>query len=87
VTSPVMERPWSPPGANCFVLFRGMAIHSFVPNDFGVGLIVPLAKDKTVDNYRGITLTVVISKLFELVLTSNCEDKLCSDELHLGFKL
>jgi hypothetical protein len=40
-----------------------------------------------VDNYRGITLTAVISKLFELISPYvNCEDKLCFDELQFSFK-
>ena len=29
------------------ILFRAIAVHSFVPNEFGIGLIVPLVKDKT----------------------------------------
>jgi hypothetical protein len=42
-------------------LFRSMALHSFVPSDFGKGLIVPLIKDEYGDpsdlnNYRAITL-------------------------------
>ena len=27
------------------ILFRAISVHSFVPNDFGIGLIVPLVKD------------------------------------------
>ena len=47
---------------NLCILFRAIAVHSFIPNDFDIGLMVPLVKDKTgdinsVDNYRGITLT------------------------------
>ena len=56
----------------CF-LFCSMILHEFVPDKFGVGLIVPLVKDKTgdinnVSNYCEITLITVISKLFEGVL-------------------
>ena len=66
------------------ILFRAIPVHSFVPNDFGIGLIVPLVKDKTgdinsVDNYRGITLTPVVAKVFECVLLSNCEEFLAAD--------
>ena len=73
------------------ILFRAISVHSFVPNDFGIGLIVPLVNDKTgdinsVDNYRGITLTHVVSKVFECVLLSNCEEFLATGSLQLGFK-
>ena len=55
------------------LLFRDMAVHGYVPNDFGKGVIVPIIKDKLgnvndTGNYRGITLIPVISKLFESVL-------------------
>ena len=49
------------------ILLRAISVHSFVPNDFGIGLIVPLVNDKTgyvnsVDNYTAITLTLVVAK-------------------------
>ena len=74
----------------CF-LFRSVILHGFVPDNFGVGLIVPLVKDKTgdinnVSNYRGITLIAVISKLFEGVLLEICNVFLQSDHLQFGFK-
>ena len=73
------------------ILFRSMATHSFVPQDFAEGIIVPLVKDKTADlcnvnNYRGITLTPVISKLFESILLHKCDDVLLTDDLQFGFK-
>ena len=50
-----------------------MMRHSFVPTDFRFGIIKPLLKCKNGDQsdlsvYRGITLTPVLSKLFESVL-------------------
>jgi len=73
------------------VLFRQMSVHSYVPDAFGYGLIIPLVKDKSgdinsVSNYRGITLTPIISKLFECVLLTNCEHYLITDDLQFGFK-
>ena len=73
------------------LLFRAMAAHSFVPDAFGIGIIVPLIKDKSgdfnsVDNYRGITLTPVVSKLFEGVILACCEDQLAVDDLQYGFR-
>ena len=52
---------------------------------------MPPIKDKTgnindVSNYRGITLSPVISKLFEVVLLSICSDVLETDSLQFGFK-
>jgi len=72
-------------------LFRSMAKHGFVPDDFGRGTVIPLLKDKLgnandVNNYRGITLISVISKLFELVLLDICSPLLKTDNLQFGFK-
>ena len=38
------------------------------------------------DNYRGITLSPVISKLFEMVMMAVFEKQLKSDALQLAFK-
>ena len=72
-------------------LFKSMLLHSYVPEKFGAGICIPLIKDKTgntndIDNYRIITLSPVISKLFELVLMSICEDCFVVDPLQFGFK-
>src|SRR5207244_10352969 len=61
------------------------------PIDFGKGIIVPLLKDKLGDandlnNYRGIALVPVISKLFEQVIMEICEPVLVTDDLQFGFK-
>jgi len=73
------------------VLFKLILCHRYVPNSFGIGVTVPLIKDKTgnvndVSNYRGITLSPVISKLFELMIMSLCNDSLQTDSLQFGFK-
>jgi len=73
------------------LLFTAMLRHSYVPNDFRFGIIKPLLKCKTGDQsdlnmYRGITLTPVISKLFESVLLGVYGDYLISDPLQFGFK-
>ena len=52
---------------------------------------MPPIKDKTgnindVSNYRGITLSPVISKLFEVVFLSICSDVLETNSLQFGFK-
>jgi len=43
----------------------------YVPNAFGTGVIIPLVKNSdgdtgSTDNYRGLTLSPILSKLFEL---------------------
>jgi len=73
------------------ILFRSIATPSYVPKEFGHGIIVPLVKNKTgdlrkTDNYRGITLTLIISKLLECVILNQCADSLNTDELQFGFK-
>ena len=73
------------------LLFRMILQHGFVPRSFGSGISIPLIKDKTgnlndVDNYRAITLSSVISKLFEMVLLEVCEDLFATDSLQFGFK-
>jgi len=58
-------------------LYRFMADRptGFVPDAFGRGLIIPLVKDRSgclndLNNYRAITISPVISKLFELIFKS-----------------
>ena len=68
-----------------------MLKHSYVPAEFGKGIIVPLVKDHSgdvcnVDNYRGITISSVVSKIFENCLLFKCERYLFSDKLQPGFK-
>jgi len=65
--------------------------HGFVPNAFGSGVIVPLVKDRNgchdkLSNYRGITLSPVISKLFEVCLSEKFSQFLSSHRLQFGFK-
>jgi len=53
------------------VLFNIMLIHGVVPRMFGNSVIVPITKNKKngvitpLDNYRGITVSTSLSKLFE----------------------
>jgi len=57
-------------------LFNLMMMHSYVPCEFGRGIIIPLLKDKhgdlsCSDNYRDITVSPFMSKIFELCLYVN----------------
>jgi len=54
------------------LLFNITCTHYFVPDDFGISTVVPLVKDKLgdtdVNNYSCISLSAVISKVFERCL-------------------
>jgi hypothetical protein len=73
------------------LLFSLMILHGYIPDDFGRGTIVPLVKDKSanlnhISNYRPITLTCIISKVFEALLLCICRESLLTSELQFGFK-
>jgi len=72
------------------LLFRLIMLFSYVPDAFGLGMIIPLLKgdnDSSVaDNYRAITISSCISKAFEMCLDSVFHPWLGSDELQFGFK-
>ena len=73
------------------LLFNAMTRHSFVPTEFCDGIIVQLLKCKhgdasQLDIYRGITLSPVLSKLFESVLLDLFGLFLTSNDSQFGFK-
>ena len=72
-------------------LFNVMLSHSFVPRQFRFGTIIPIIKDKNgdagdVNNYRGITISPIISKAFERILKSLFKNVLASSSYQFGFK-
>jgi len=73
------------------LLFNLMLSHGFVPDDFGRGIIIALLKDSNADsslcdNYRGITLNCVLSKLFEYAVLEKYSYLFKTDDLQFGFK-
>ena len=73
------------------LLFNMIILYGIVPDDFGKGIIIPLIKNNegnktSSDNYRGITLSPVLSKLFEMILLKDLQNYLKSDSLQFGFK-
>ena len=73
------------------ILFQLIFKFSFVPDDFGVGVIVPIVKNYrgnlcSSDNYRPITLSPIISKVFEHFLLHKFSGNLRTDNLQFGFK-
>jgi len=73
------------------VLFNAMMQHSVVPQTFHAGIIVPVVTDKRgdvtdINNYRPITLSPCISKLFEMCILELYGDVLVTSPLQFGFK-
>jgi len=73
------------------LLFHMMLIHGYVPNAFANSIIVPIVKDKSgdlasVENYRPITLSPVISKIFESVLVLKYGSFLNVNDRQFGFR-
>ena len=73
------------------ILFSMILKTGHVTDDFGKGIVIPIIKDKSgnpssIDNYRPITLSSVISKVFEHCLISLFSKFIVSDNLQFGFK-
>ena len=73
-------------------LFNYLLRLGHVPAAFGIGILIPIPKESTmrgsakVDAFRGITISPVISKLFEHCLLVIYRDFLYSSERQFGFK-
>ena len=72
-------------------LFNLVIQHWHVPAGFGGGVIVPLVKVKcgdflNCDNHRGITISSIISKMFELWMLSKIDKYLVTNEQQFGLK-
>lgn len=72
-------------------LFSLMLIHGHVPSDLLRGTTIPIPKGNganltSSDNYRGITLVSVFSRIIDLVILNRYIDRLCTSELQFGFK-
>ena len=72
-------------------LFNSMLQHAFVPTQFRLGFMIPIVKDRQgshsdVGNYRGITISPVVSKIFEHVLKAVFSSHLNTSEYQFGFK-
>ena len=72
-------------------LFNCMLNHAFVPSQFRLGFMIPLIKDRLgnksdVQNYRGITISPIMSKVFEHVLKLVYCDYLTTSPHQFGFK-
>ena len=68
-----------------------MLHHGVVPRQFRYGTIVPLVKDQQgnvndTDNYRGITMSPIISKILEHTLRILFSEFLTTSKFQFGFK-
>ena len=73
-------------------LFNLMLTHNYVPDSFGIGLTIPLPKHDSMcklvkcNDFRGITISPVISKVFEHCLVNCLRSYLITSDLQFGFK-
>lgn len=75
-------------------LYNLMIKYSYVPQVFGSSVIIPLPKSKfnvnskivSVDDFRGISIRCVLSKIFEKCILNRYERFFVSSENQFGFK-
>ena len=73
-------------------MFNLIILSGYVPNDVGVGVTTPIPKSETrgtclsVNDFRGITVSPVLSKLFEHCLLVRFNKYLFSSCYQFGFK-
>jgi Reverse transcriptase (RNA-dependent DNA polymerase) len=74
------------------ILFKLMIKFEHVPAAFGLGITIPIPKNDLKSNfdkysdYRGITISPVISKIFELCILNNIKEFFVTSDLQFGFK-
>jgi len=73
------------------VLFNSMIVHGFTPDALLSSYIVSIPKNlraslSSSDNYRGISLCIALSKLFELAILLKHRRLFMSSDLQFGFK-
>ena len=71
------------------LLFTCMFKHGYCPNTMLAGVMIPVPKIKGTcksDNFRAITLSSTLSKLFDLVILKRCEQEMATSDMQFGFK-
>ena len=72
------------------ILFNSMVIHGTAAEGLLVGSMTPIPKSQAMtrlsDNYRAITLSSLIGKIFDLIILRKQKQFLMSDDLQVGFK-
>ena len=73
-------------------LFKMMLLNGFVPSDFGRGITIPIPKNDTlrgahpIESFRGITLSPILSKLFEHCILLLFSEYFRTSDNQFGFK-
>ena len=73
-------------------LFNLMICVEYVPDAFGIGLTIPIpkgdshVKNYTLEDFRGITISPVLSKVFENCLLMMMNNYLTTSDMQFGFK-
>jgi len=73
-------------------LINLMLRFEYIPDAFGFSVTIPLPKDNSSKvqgvstNYRGITVSPIISKMFELCLLNMFKKYLGSEDMQFGLK-
>jgi hypothetical protein len=73
-------------------LFNIMIRLGYVPDAFGVGITIPLPKNKErrnhdkLDEYRGITISPILSKVFESCILLRLQPYMATSDRQFGFK-
>ena len=76
---------------NVSFLFSSILVHGSMPEDFLKCTAIPIPKSKNLNvtdsnNYRGIALSSIFAKIFDLVVLTRYSDYLDLCELQFGFK-
>ena len=72
-------------------LFSSLLAHGVVPDDMTLSTVIPIPKSKNYSqmdssNYRGIALSSIYGKSFDLVILSRYSDCFMSSDLQFGYK-
>ena len=73
------------------MLFTCLLVHGVAPQMMKLSTVVPIPKGKNVclsdsSNYRGIELSSIFGKLFDIVVLDRFHDQLCVSDLQFGFR-
>ena len=76
---------------NIASLFSCMLTHGIATGDLFISTVIPIPKASnanltSADNYRGIALSAILGKLFDLIVLVRYGDILCSSDLQFSFK-
>ena len=71
------------------LLFTALLVHGTAPSEFVTSTVIPIPKGKGLNptdsaNYRGIALSSIYGKLFDLIVLHKFSDQLCTSPLQFG---